>query len=233
MHDTVLKCDIEQLLGGSLSDNSFHQATCGLNVGGLGMRRAKAIALPCFIASRVESRTAVTELFHRMFDDEFADNVMGLFDREVSEAIAAFKLQLRPESIIEVTNFLSEADERRNNGDLRRPVTISDHLIQPASNVDGSFSGNLQSNLCALVDKDSMTCIHQYFVQQEDWEHANRLTELSDSSVSHEWVGCINPIHGPVLPTHLFLIAIKLRLGIPFLNASMECPKCRVKDLTL
>ena len=129
---------------------------------------------------------------------------------EVTNAVGLFKARLQPESSIEVDNCISEAQSRRNIRDLNRAVTLGDHLIQPAASLDDMFAGNLQSNLSGLVDGDNMTHTCSTFERQEDWQHVHRLKELGDDSVSHEWIGCLNPIHGPILPPHLFLIALKI-----------------------
>ena len=87
----------------------------------------------------------------------------------------------------------------------------------------------LNQLLHQLTYSDNMTDICTIFETQEKWEHVHRLKELGEDIVSHEWIGCLNPICGAILPSHLFLIALKIRLGVPFLVACVDCPKGVVK----
>ena len=59
--------------------------------------------------------------------------------------------------------------------------------------------------------------------------HFVYLNYASDANVNHDWISCINLVHGPRLPSHLFLIAIKICLGAPFSSRCMNCPRCVVK----
>ena len=54
--------NVEETLSGRLPEESWIQAVLGIDAGGLGLKEAKAIALPAFIASRVASRPLLTAM---------------------------------------------------------------------------------------------------------------------------------------------------------------------------
>ena len=61
--DKGLRSTVEETLGGPLPDTAWWQCGIGAERGGLGLRSARDIALPAFIASRVDSRPMVTKMF--------------------------------------------------------------------------------------------------------------------------------------------------------------------------
>eukprot|EP00972_Heterocapsa_arctica_P047720 7039064-Heterocapsa_arctica.AAC.1 len=52
----ALRNSLGETLGGSLSDNAWLQATCGMKDGGVGFRTPGEIAIPAFVASRFTAR---------------------------------------------------------------------------------------------------------------------------------------------------------------------------------
>ena len=49
-------------MGGPVGDAAVIQATTGVKEGGLGFRRARDLALPAYIASRLEARWIIQKL---------------------------------------------------------------------------------------------------------------------------------------------------------------------------
>ena len=90
LHDAQLKASVEQLLGGAAPETSFRQSACGSSSGGFRLRHAQDLALPCFIASRLDSRRAVADLVHHIFNDNLGDALMVQFDTEVRDAVDVF-----------------------------------------------------------------------------------------------------------------------------------------------
>ena len=61
-YDDALRDGTEDALRGAIGDESWIQATLGVDAAGLEMKEASVIALPAFIASRVASRHFVEEM---------------------------------------------------------------------------------------------------------------------------------------------------------------------------
>ena len=55
-YDKLLQSSLERILGGPIGTAAVMQASLGVKEGGLGFRRAQDLALPAFIASRLEAR---------------------------------------------------------------------------------------------------------------------------------------------------------------------------------
>ena len=230
-HDVQMQTSLSDMLGCEIPTESMTQASCGVRNGGLGMRRATDLALPAFIASRSESRSAVTKLIHELFNDDIGDVCIRRFDDGLQDAIGKLKDQLSPGLASEVDTCLIEAREGQQRNDRFRPVARGDHLIAPAACVDSEEIDTLQGALSAIVDRDVFNKLCTIYSEHSSQYDVNRLTELCDESTSHDWVCCINSVHGPVIEPDLYLIALKLRIGAPFFSRPFECPKCGTKDM--
>ena len=53
-------CGLSLILGGTLHDEALAQASMGVQLGGLGLRRAVESALPSYIASKVAARRMIS-----------------------------------------------------------------------------------------------------------------------------------------------------------------------------
>ena len=71
-------------------------------------------------------------------------------------------------------------------------------------------------------DQDLLDALHH----QQRWGDIRRLSGLRDPSVSHEWLWALNPCHGPTVPRHEFLTAVRLRLGAPSVDEPIVCSRC-------
>ena len=156
---------------------------------------------------------------------------MQRFDDGVTDAIVKLKRKLPLSIGNEIDVCLQEAHERRDRNHLQRPAILSDNLITPANGNDPDEDMTLQGSLCAIIDRHNFNNLSVRFETQNDWFNVRRIRELNDLSTSHSWVACINPVHGPALSPAHFNTAIKLRIGCPFLNNPITCPKCRLKTM--
>ena len=77
-HDKLLSSSLNNLLGCDDHDEIIEQAACGVQNGGLGLRRARDLAFPAFIASRLDARVGVAELTEMLFNDELGDLIMEI-----------------------------------------------------------------------------------------------------------------------------------------------------------
>lgn len=230
-HDVQLERSLNDMLGCQLSSTSCDQATCSIRAGGLGLRRAIDLALPAFIASRIDSRTAVVSLIDELFCDGIGELLTTTFDDGVKNAVRDLKNRLSDAHAIEVGTCLSEARDRCTRNDLNIPVLKSDNLIAPAAFVDPDEDNTTQGSLSAIVDRDIVDKLLVVHVQNQSEPDVRMPRELNDSNTSHDWVSCINPMYGPVLERDLFLTATKIRLGASFFYDPFVCPKCRMKDM--
>ena len=60
--DNSVQSSLQRILGGPLDQDTLLQSSVGVHEGGLGLRLATDLALPAFIASRVERRPMVMKL---------------------------------------------------------------------------------------------------------------------------------------------------------------------------
>ena len=96
---------------------------------------------------------------------------------------------------------------------------------------DAEEANTLQGVLSKIVDAEVMARLSSRYENQRECNHVRRLRDLQDPSTSHEWVGCINAVHGPVLPPNLLLTALKVRVGIPLVESCGICPCCGITDM--
>ena len=64
--DDIQWRSVSKTLGGSLSDHAWLQASCAISEGGLGLRRAVAVALPALLGSRTASRPGVISIIRHL-----------------------------------------------------------------------------------------------------------------------------------------------------------------------
>ena len=110
-HDAQMEKSLNDLLGCQLNSVSCDQATCSVRVGGLGLRRAADLALPAFIASRVDSRAEVMSLIDELFGDDIGELLTKTYDDVVTKAVDNLKSQLSDANAIEIDTCLSEVRE--------------------------------------------------------------------------------------------------------------------------
>ena len=109
--DTDLRQAAEHILGGTVSDTSWWQASTGVSKGGIGLRAAADTALSSFIASRVSSRPQVA---HMANDMEIAGLctailIMDAYDLRTNAAMKGFLDTLAPTSVDEAIKAITSA----------------------------------------------------------------------------------------------------------------------------
>ena len=241
-YDKQGRSSMERILGGPLHDAAWEQGAAGVREGGLGLRRAKDLALPAFVASRIETRPLVELLAHEliaagMIPGEF----LSLYEQQTSSTFDRFVARLSEEGRSRAAQGMSEAlsaardrlKEMQGHTRIERPdgdITSANALVFPAGAEDPEYGSlenqGLQHIFASILDDERMDSLSEHLLATEQWESARRIHELRDPSVSHGWLWALNPAHGALIKNSLFLICIRLRVGFHFLDEPMLCPKC-------
>ena len=82
--------------------------------------------------------------------------------------------------------------------------------------------------LCHLCDEENLSVLVVGLELQEKWPDVRRLRELSDPSVSHDWMWPLNPEHGIIVPRDEMGDALRIRLGALLINDTTFCERCGV-----
>jgi hypothetical protein len=109
--DQAARHGVEEALGGPVSDESWVQATLGVDACGLGLRDASLVALPAFIASRVAARPLVAEMASHLQEAGIcpAAQVMASYDVRSAQAAQRWS-QVLPEAVRqEVARLVDDA----------------------------------------------------------------------------------------------------------------------------
>lgn len=229
-YDALLRRSLERILGGPLDDVAWLQATLGVADGGLGFRRARDIALPAFISSRLQARHLVESLADAV--KPVTDvNILSRFDLGLEAAIGELRGSL---SIIASAQIQAIIDDARNELstvralDDRHGILPGDALILPAGAEDDEHERdrNLQGKLCAVLDAERAAQLQDRLEAAQLHASARRFRELRDRSTSHDWLWALNPCHGPVVPPAEFAVAVRLRIGASCIDDEMICPRC-------
>ncbi len=130
--DVGMKRAVETILGGSLQDAAWWQATIGVRYGGLGMREATAVVFPAFLGSRLASRPLVKEMAGHMEAAGLGTEaqVMDRYDERTRSAFDRFA-NLMPEGIRpQLATFAEEAaaDAQASWELVRRGQTEADAM---------------------------------------------------------------------------------------------------------
>ena len=80
-------------------------------------------------------------------------------------------------------------------------VGLGSSLVIPAGGEDLEFqSSGLQHALCKMCDEEKLSVFVGRLESQEKWPDVRRVCELSDPSVSHDWMWALNLEHGRIVP---------------------------------
>ena len=243
-YDRMMRRSLERILGGPLDDLAFAQAATSVKDSGLGFRLASAVALPAYVASRVESRPAVLALVSAFAaEDLLPSTAEATFDAETALACNSMLEGLSAEGqaharqLIEAAGRDAEAefaalDGQQQSPAMRRDLSSSasaELLVQAAGSEDPEHQlehVGLQQSLMSLFDAESLDELFERLLQSQRWEDSRRVRDLRDPSVSHDWLWCLNPAHGAHVPDIDYLTCIRLRIGAKFLEEPILCPRC-------
>ena len=195
------------------------------------------MALPAFIASRIESRIGLDALITDILDERTKRLMLDQFDGEVTDATKSLCERLsdvgsaQVHAAIDETASLDRRPPHRN--DRSRSVIRGDSLILPAGceSDDHIFRKGLQEALCAIFDSETLDELASKYRANEQFIDVRRLEEIRDHSTSHEWLECVNTCYGPCLTPEEYVTAVRLRIGAPSIGDSMVCPRCNTATL--
>ena len=200
-----------------LDGDALDQAALGVADGGLGFRRASRLAVPAFVASRVESRPFVKWLFDEMTKAGVdVPGAMAHYDQQTGAVLNAHLAGLSPGRATLTRNLCEEAaaaaTERlaallRGDGPLPTgPPVGAGHAAErlvdergaeddehPASRL--SRGPRLLRKLMAIIDEQCLEGLRT----ASDGLSIQRLRDLADPTTSAEWLWAL----GPEQPAHL------------------------------
>ena len=161
------------------------------------MRRATALVLPAFIASRVESRGLLVHLCKQLQEQVGIDGIVEKFDSETHAAETNFASRLSAAGAAQARNLIEEtAATRRTTASTlhadnaqRSSALTGDGIILPAGAEDSEQNPNsLQAALCAIVDNETAINLQEELGAPDTQNRRRRISEMRDSSVSHDWL---------------------------------------------
>ena len=232
-HDCQLGRFVEHTLGGDLPDRALDQAALGVTDGGLGFRRAAGLALPAFVASRIEVRPFVERLFASMAAaGVFVPGAMERYDAQTRDALQSFTVRLAPARAQLAESFCEQAAvsateslARVLRGDPFVPqgppvptAHVGDRILGELGDDDPEHPASacsrrprLQRQLAVLWDKQRL----QELSSDNDAD-TRRLADLADPTVSAEWLWALSPVQPHRLESDACVAAVRLRFGASF-----------------
>ena len=130
--DRVQKGTLDRLVPGCDAEARL-QASLGLRVGGLGMRRARDVALPAVIASRAVARPKVQQLDAELAKAGLlpAGRLLAEHDAASGKAVGMLKAELDEAEATQVERLVAEAAATAAVAWLRRMEGKGDEAVAP------------------------------------------------------------------------------------------------------
>jgi len=251
--DQLMRNAVGRIVRTDPGDDATEQATWGVRAGGLGLRKATAVAWPANVASLVECEHLVvwlTRECERLGAPGPPPPVSH--SARTSAAVAAFLASIDGEKTRDAV--AADVEKARSAADLagdppilrERPPAASRSPPRPAPTDmvqdvgDGDpdkgparRAAKLQHRILAVLDEASRRAVidplkHAPLSDLPARERLRRLEDIAGRDVSHDWLWSINPAHGPVLPPDDYITATRLRLGIPLASydGTRPCNEC-------
>jgi hypothetical protein len=248
-HDAALSDFVARTLGGDLPQHSLAQAAVGVTQGGLGFRRAVDLAIPAFLASRVEARPFVQHLFAAMaaqgvdvpgamqhYDEQLRLALQQLEGR-LSANRAARAREMCERAAVVAKERLAAITAGGQLGAVGAPVGAGQagaQLLGEAGAEDPEHPVShrvgrpqLQHALSGLVDRDGLDTLIANLTADSRSFDVRRLQDLRDDTVSSEWLWAVDPRAPAALEPDAYVAAVRLRVGAGFATEPMPCRACR------
>ena len=233
------------LLGGPLPSLCAEKAACGASDGGLGLRRARDLQLPAFLASRTEARGLAEELGQTL-PSEWQELLFTQWSRTTDAALERWQQELTPPAAAVAAQALEEAsaaaDARCARFVGRLPPAFDPEagdalakrvacaLVSPAGLEDPEHpdapSRQLQHRLADMVAQERISDIRQRLVDGGDWPAVRLLDDLRHPGTDHSWMWALAAADAAVVPSAEFADVLLLRLGAPLLGEKLACARC-------
>jgi hypothetical protein len=107
-YDQVLRCTLEAILNLTLSDNQWQQASLPVRNGGLGVRCARDVSLPAFLASAHGTSSLVKRILHEDEDTTVGDEPLRLAEQAWLDLSGSAQLPINRKAQKEWDSPLSE-----------------------------------------------------------------------------------------------------------------------------
>ena len=230
-------------LGGPVRGLALHRASLSAKDGGLGLRRAREVQLPAFIASRTESRALAVDVVRDMpgalqvaLFQEWDSGLESAFDRwtqDLGSGAAGVARQMLAEA--------ADGAQRRAwqlAGDLPGAETpicktrafVEQSLLSPFGSgdpdTDENSFWNLQTQLCSLTSASKVAWIRAQYVAAGDESSARLIDDLRNSESDHSWLWLLASHAGPRTRSVEFCAAVRLRVGADIAPAGTMCACC-------
>ena len=197
--DDLVGRTLRRTRGGGVDAAAQDKAATAVADGGLGLRRAHDLAEPAFVASRVEARPFVLDLFAGLESvSAGAAACTSAYDADWHAALATLRNALPVTSSAQVDGIIAAGIEEAGlraamaYGHIRRVVqrpqdTAEAHLIAPAGAEDPEArdDGSLQRALCQVVDSAALDHLMECLEADEDYDGVLRLRELWDPETDY------------------------------------------------
>jgi hypothetical protein len=253
--DAALRGGTEDARHGRISDESWIQATLGVDASGLGMKEASVIALPAFISSRVASRPLVEEMCRHTEAEGIAavSQCMSAYDNRTRAACERWSTRLpvavhaQARELIDAAAAAAvrrwrcwcEGSEEEHEDDQHMPTAHgsmrpgtaivpdagAEDPEHPASS-RGSGGPKLQRDLVRISDACVTQGLLNRAVASNDYDRVKLLRELSCADCNHEWLWAISKHKGKSLSNEDFALAARIRLGSGGPGDDVICANC-------
>lgn len=250
-HDDSLRASLESILGGSMPEDAWEQATLPVRAGGLGLRHAEITALPAFLASRLASRPHVMSLARHLEEAELVDvdTFMAAYDARTTAARDRFFSNLSPHDQADMEDCLRRSQEHAANtwnqlfaeepdnatveplSEQRRPHRPG-HTILPAdededeNHPDASPNGlraRIQKEIMLIVEERKVSELNHSMADAGNVSGVHRLADLQHEEQDHSWLWSLSPHRGPTMQSEVFVEAVRLRLGMAGPKEATPC----------
>ncbi len=245
-HDAAQRRFLENSFAGELHEHAVQQASTGVRDGGLGFRRASQSKDIAFIASRIEARPFVEQLFvHMAASGVHIPGCMALFDSQLQQSIDQLLSTLDAGRADMVRSMCANAGNRAterfeaymSGSDDRatgRPVgdghagahLVTAHGMEDDEHPTQESSVRLQKQLAKVLDGQALERLSDSFEELRSWPDMCRIRELRDPNVSHEWLWSLSSSTGGKIRPHEFVTAVRARLGACHSDEAQVCGCC-------
>lgn len=241
--DEVVDTTLSGILGGAVRGPALDRASLSARHGGLGLRRAREVQLPAFVASRTESRALAMDVLGCLPQPVY-EVVFQTWDAEVGDAFTLWKSELPPGSAGVAAQLVDQAvvSSRRRvwqiSGDLpcsEAPISrtrefVEQSLLVPFGAADPESEAtsfwSLQNQLCDLTSATKVARLRTQYEAVGDWASCRLLDDLGDSETNHSWLWLWASHAGPRVRKEEVCAAVRLLIGADVAPADRVCACC-------
>ncbi len=252
--DDLVRAAVGRIVHAEVGDDSAEQASWGVKSGGLGLRRATALALPAHAASLAEAEQLVAWLTHQCEQlgvsvdpsasvsiraDTVCRQLHDSFDCPTTRAALLKEIAhtRRPVDPTAVPLILRDRPPSSGRPPPHPPPPgemVQDAGGSPDDRDSSAPRAALQHRLMQHIDHlrlrqtiDPLRA-QRSALSDADLERLLRLQDLADRSTCHDWIWATNLAHGRVLSPNEYISAVRVRLGIPVSNfvGTRQCAEC-------